>query len=158
MKSALSPFFLLFLCGFFCLFSAFSEPDLLAWLKQSQEKLLMSYASELELVKVKKVDIQLTKEGFFRYRRTLMSGKQEYFAFNLSQLETMHYLGTTQSGYLVFQTLPESVIVQTFRDNRGNIDTMASEVRMPLKSIEADDLAQLQACFLKVREKLNATR
>lgn len=158
MKSARSPFFNSFLCGLFCLFSAFSDPDLVAWLKQSQEKLLLSYASELDLVKVKKVDIQLTKEGFFRYRRTLMTGKQEYFAFHLSQLESMHYLGTSQSGYMVIETQPESVIVQTFHDRRGNIDTMASEVRLPLKNMEAEDFSQLEACFIQVREKLNARR
>jgi hypothetical protein len=134
---------------------AFSSPDVLECLQACQDKLNLNYAPELDRVQVKKVDFQLTKEGFFRYRRTLANGRQEYFAFNLSQLEDLDYLGTTQSGFLVLHTRPESVIVQTFRDSRGNIDSMANELRLPLKGMQADDLAQLHTCFMQVRDKLN---
>ena len=134
---------------------AFSSPDLLECLQACQDKLSLNYASELDRVQVKKVDFQLTKEGFFRYRRTLANGRQEYFSFNLSQFQELDYLGTTQSGFLVLHTRPESVIVQTFSDSRGNIDSMATELRVPLKGMQADDLAQLNTCFLQVRDKLN---
>jgi hypothetical protein len=133
---------------------AFSSPDLLECLQACQDKLNLNYASELDLVQVKKVDFQLTKEGFFRYRRTLAKGRQEYFAFNLSQLKDLDYLGTTQSGFLVLHTRPESVIVQTFRDSRGNIDSMATDLRVPLKGMQADGIAQLNTCFMQVGDKL----
>ncbi|MFM6954899.1 MAG: hypothetical protein ACKOWL_07925 [Sphingobacteriaceae bacterium] len=134
---------------------AFSSPDLLECLQACQDKLSVNYAPELDHVQVKKADIQLTKEGFFRYRRTLSSGKQEYFAFNLSQLEELDYLGTSQSGFLVLHTRPESIIVQTFHDSRGNIDSMANEVRLPLKGMLVEDITQMNSCLLEVRDKLN---
>ena len=134
---------------------AFSSPDVLECLQACQDKLKLNYAPELDRVQVKKVDFQLTKEGFFRYRRTLANGRLVFFAFNLSQLEDVVYLGSTQSGFLVLDTRPESVIVQTFSDSRGNIDSMATELRVPLKGMQADDLAQLKTCFMQVRDKLN---
>ena len=45
---------------------AFSSPDVLECLQACQDKLSLNYAPELDRVQVKKVDFQLTKEGFFR--------------------------------------------------------------------------------------------
>lgn len=130
-------------------------PDLQELMKQSQDKLNLAYAADLENTKLKKVEIKFTKEGFFRYRRTFITGKQEYFSFNCSQFEQLDFLGNVQSGFLILKTQPESIIVQTFRDNKGNIDTMASQLKLPLKNMEAQDVQQLQDCFLAIRQKLN---
>jgi hypothetical protein len=32
---------------------------------------------------------------------------------------------------------------------------MATDLRVPLKGMQADDLAQLNTCFMQVRDKLN---
>ena len=146
--------------GILCLIAFLSmslnlpEPDLQELMKHSQDQLNAAYATDLAAVPSKKTDIQLTNDGFFRFRRTLVNGKQEYFAFNFSQYEDLDYLGNVSSGFLVMKTKPESIIVQTFRDAEGDIDSMASELRIPLKHLEAKDLQQLQDCFLQIRQKI----
>lgn len=138
----------------FTVAARYDEPDLRLLMKQCEEKLGKAYAADMENKEFKKVEIQLTKDGFFRYRRTFISGKQEYFSFSFSQFNELDYLGTAQSGLLVLKTLPESIIVQTFHDPKGNVDTMANELKLPLKQLEAADLQAFEHCFLQIREKL----
>ena len=129
-------------------------PDLEELLKQTQEKLNMAYSIEIDQPQLKKIDLQLTKDGFFRLRKTFINGKQEYFSFNFSQFDELKYLGNTQKGLLVLKTKPESIIVQTYRDAAGNIDTMASELKFPVKEMDAPDIEVIQDCFMQAREKL----
>ena len=138
----------------FCLSAMQASPDLLALMSQSQEQLNANYALDADKYKMKKVDIQLTKDGFFRCRRTFLTGKQEYFSFNFSEFETLDYLGNSQSGWLVLKTKPESIIVQTFRDPKGNIDTMATELRLPFKNLQAAELHTLNDCFQRIHDRL----
>lgn len=130
-------------------------PDLEEILSRAREKLKTVYASEMDEPQLKKADLQLTKDGFFRLRKTFMNGKQEYFAFNFSQFKELDYWGTDHEGFLILKTKPESIIVQTFRDSRGDIDTMASELRLPVKEIAPSDLQTIQDCFAQARAKLN---
>lgn len=148
--------FLVFSLFAACVFMAFrsADPDLLEKMRQCEYRLNLAFAPDLEDAKFKKVEINLTKDGFFRYRRTFMSGKQEYFSFNFSQFQEMEYLGTIQSGFLIMRTKPESIIVQTFRDRNGNVDSMATELKIPLKNIEAEDIQSFQVCFSQISEKL----
>jgi len=144
--------FLLVLCACFCM--AAQNPDLLELMRENQERLTLWSSTNLAQQKLKKIDLQLTRDGFFRLRRTYLNGKQEYFSFSFSEFEEMNYLGTTQSGTLILKTQPESIIVQTFRDSRGNIDTMATTLKLPLQQLEAADLNTLQDCFLRIKERL----
>lgn len=128
--------------------------DLEELMKESQAILNAAYAKDMADKPSKKVDIQLTKDGFFRFRKTLANGKQEYFSFNFSQFEDISFLGNTSSGILVIKTMPESIIVQTFYDRTGNIDSMASELKLPMKNLEPNEVQQFQDCFLQIRQKL----
>lgn len=145
-------YFLLVWCA--CLSIAAHNPDLLEMMSASQDRLSVLSSAGLVQQKIKKLDIQLTRDGFFRLRRTYLNGKQEYFSFSFSEFEEMNYLGTAQSGTLILKTQPESIIVQTFRDSRGNIDTMATTLKLPLQQLEAADLNNLQECFLRIKERL----
>lgn len=138
----------------FCLSAMQSSPDLIEMMNQSQQILNTTYALDVDKFRMKKADIQLTKDGFFRCRRTSLTGKQEYFSFSFSDFAELDYLGNTQNGWVVLKTKPESIIVQTFRDPKGNIDTMASELRLPFKTLATDDLQQLNDCFERIRERL----
>jgi hypothetical protein len=145
---------LLPLSGMISLAGGLALPDLLELMRQGQEKLNANYALDADKFKMKKVDIQLTQDGFFRCRRTFISGKQEYYSFSFADLADFDYLGNTQNGWILLKTKPESIIVQTFRDPKGNIDTMATELKLPFKNLEAADLHQLNACFVQIRERL----
>ncbi|MFM6976865.1 MAG: hypothetical protein ACKOW2_08485 [Sphingobacteriaceae bacterium] len=130
------------------------DPDLADLMRQTEYRLNTAFAADIEGTQFKKVEIKLTNDGFFRYRRTFLNGKQEYFSFHFSQFEDLEYLGTTHLGFLVMKTKPESIIVQTFRDSKGNIDTMATELRVPLKDMDVADIQAFQMCFSKIHEKL----
>ena len=80
----------------------------------------------------------------------LKSAKQEYFAFNFARLKSMDYYGTTTKGNLYLRTNGEDVIVQTRNDRKGNIDSMATFVVIPLKNIEVDELNALEENFKKI--------
>lgn len=147
-----TTFFFLIWGAFFSI--AAYTPDLLEQMRESQERLSVLSSANLVQQKIKKLDLQLTRDGFFRLRRTYLNGKQEYFSFSFSEFEEMNYLGTAQSGTLILKTQPESIIVQTFRDSRGNIDTMATSLKLPIQQVDAADLNQLQECFLRIRERL----
>ncbi len=149
--------------SFFCvaaffLFSSLAtdsvSPDLMELMKQSQDKLNADYALDADKFKMKKTEIQLTRDGFFRCRRTFISGKQEYYSFSFSAFEELNYLGNEQNGWVVLNVKPEGIIVQTFRDPKGNIDTMATQLRLPFKNLKAADLHMLNDCFQRIREKL----
>ncbi len=155
----LKPLSISFFCAAaFFLFSGLvtvsDSPDLLDLMKQSQDKLNADYALDADKLKMKKAEIQLTRDGFFRCRRTFISGKQEYYSFSFSAFEELNYLGNEQNGWVVLKVKPEGIIVQTFRDPKGNIDTMATQLRLPFKNLEAADLHMLNDCFQRIREKL----
>lgn len=131
-----------------------ASPDLLELMQQSQDQLNAGYALDADKYKMKKAEIQLTRDGFFRCRRTFINGKQEYYSFSFSAFEDLSYLGDEQNGWMVLKVKPEGIIVQTFRDPKGNIDTMASELRLPFKNLQAADLHTINDCFSQIRQRL----
>lgn len=68
------------------------------------------------------------------------NGRQEYFSFNMRRFTDVGYLGTANSGELLFYTQSDDVIVQTFNDRRGDIDSMANVVSLPVKMIGPEDI------------------
>jgi hypothetical protein len=46
---------------------------------------------ESELVKIKKCELLLSDEGFLRYRKTYLSGKQEYYSLNIARVSSVDY-------------------------------------------------------------------
>lgn len=110
---------------------------------------------ESESLKIRKCEIQLSEDGFFRYRRTYISGKQEYFSFNLSRLVSINYFGNSISGELSVNTLEDDIIVQTFNDRSGDVDSMATYFRLPVHGISAEDLNALQEDLLEIRNRIN---
>ncbi|WP_374163169.1 hypothetical protein [Arcticibacter sp. MXS-1] len=96
-----------------------------------------------EPVKLKRWDLAVNTSGFLRLRKYYRSGKEEYFSFNLGRLRSMVYLGTVKAGYLVFKTKSDDIIVQTYHDRRGDIDTMATSLRLPVVDMEPERLDTL---------------
>lgn len=109
---------------------------------------------ESESAKIRKCEIQLSEEGFLRYRKTYINGKQEYYSFNLSRLTSLDYFGSISSGELSVNTEEDDVIVQTFNDRSGNVDSMSTYFRLPVHDITAEDLNSLQADLVEIKKKL----
>jgi hypothetical protein len=94
--------------------------------------------------KLKKWDLVLTEDAFIRLRKTYQNGKQEYYSFQLHRLSDMDYLGNTENGTLQLKTTADDIIVQTYNDHKGDIDTMATELNIPVKNMQPERLDSLQ--------------
>jgi len=139
----------------FVVFTAFSTAGLLE--EQSiyiQKKLLEHYDANQEILKIKKTELNVTNTGFCRYKRHFENGKIEYFSFNLIKFKDLDYIGTVKSGRLVIRTLGEDVIVQTYNDKKGDIDSMAAVMVIPLKQVEAEDLNDFAEKFGQMHQGL----
>ncbi|MFD2147787.1 hypothetical protein [Mucilaginibacter antarcticus] len=116
------------------------------WLSWANRCLFQSFDATADS-KLKKWELSINDESFIRLRKTYQTGKQEYFSFNLQRLEDMEYLGNTNGGTLKLKAKSDDIIVQTYNDKKGNVDTMASELNIPVKNIEPERLDSLKAAF-----------
>ena len=92
---------------------------------------------------LKSYELKVTNNGFCRYRKVYLNGKEEFFAFNLLRFKSMDYYGDTTSGELWLRTKNDDVIVQTRNDRAGAIDSMSTYVIIPLKNIDTEQLNEL---------------
>ncbi|HZX59610.1 MAG TPA: hypothetical protein VFE54_12820 [Mucilaginibacter sp.] len=136
----------LFICGFRFITG---ETE---WLNWSNKALTESYNPSAE-ANLKKWEIILTPEHFIRLRKTFQHGKQEYFSFNLSRLDSFDYLGNINNGVLHFKTLNDDIIVQTYDDPKGNIDSMSTVLDIPVKSISPERLDSLNSALQYFKTK-----
>lgn len=116
------------------------------WLSWSNKCLTQSFDA-MAGTKLKKWELNITEESFIRLRKTYQTGKQEYFSFHLQRLENLSYLGTVNNGTLLLRAKTDDIIVQTYNDKKGNVDTMASTLSIPLKNMEPERLDSLKAAL-----------
>jgi len=148
----------LVLAGWLLIFisaTAGADEELHQLAMRSQVMLNKLHNAESGSVKIRQFELLLNDEGFLRYRRTYVTGKQEYYSFNLMRISAIDYLGNTLSGDLSFQTQEDDVIVQTFNDRSGNVDSMATHFRLPISSVEAEDLVALHNDLLEMKRLLD---
>jgi hypothetical protein len=126
------------------------EQEMLEW---SNRCFSESYDSSGE-VKLKKCDWTLTADAFIRLRKTYENGKEEYYSFQLHRLSDMNYLGTADGGKLQFTTKADDIIVQTYNDRKGDIDSMATQLDIPVKNMQPERLDSLQSVinYFKTKE------
>lgn len=140
----------------FMVVTAFSYDPLIHELaERTQQKLSAFHGTEPASLKIKKCEIALSDEGFLRYRKYYISGKQEYYSLNLSRIKNIHYLGNTTSGNFIIETLEDDVIVQTYNDRAGNVDSMAVQLKIPLSQVEAEDLTQIENDMFEMKKILD---
>ena len=123
----------------YCFVPTVDEQEMITW---GNRCLNESYAPQAE-EKLKKWELTLTPDAFVRLRKTYQNGKQEYFSFHLHRLNDMEYLGDETGGTLQFKTTTDDIIVQTYNDRKGNVDTMASVLSIPVKNMPAERLDSL---------------
>lgn len=138
------------------LLPASAFPDLTQLSAPVKDKLMALHSLGPQNKNVRKFDFQITGEGFFRYRKIYTSGKSEYFSFSVGRLQEVGYLGTTASGNLVIQTKSDDIIVQSYNDPRGNVDSMSTELILPLQQVEAEDLQLIRSNLKAIHDQLQA--
>jgi hypothetical protein len=134
----------------YCFKYSYDEQDWLSWTNRC---LAQSYDPSGD-AKLKKVELTVTADYFIRLRKTYAKERQDYFSFNLHQFNNMDYLGTTSNGILKLKTMADDIIVQTYNDRNGDVDSMATELNIPVKNMEPERLDSLQEAlnYLKTKE------
>ena len=118
-----------------------------------QNTLTKYYDSTVDGSTLKRYELNVTNTGFCKYKKIYVSGKTELFSFNLLRFKGMEYYGTTERGELHLYTKNDDVIVQTHNDRKGDVDSMATHMVIPLKQIDQDVLNNLATQFLNVIRK-----
>ena len=144
----------------FCMFlMAFSIPPDLLEETVFVQKMLKDHYNELAIKPaLKRYELNVTNSGFCRYKRFYTSGKVEYFSFNLARFKDIDYYGTDKTGQLLLRTSGDDVIVQTYNDRQGDVDSMASYMSIPLKNVEAEQLSDLSERLARLNAHLLAQK
>lgn len=121
-----------------------------------QNKLKEHHNEGVAKQSIKRFELNVTNSGFCRYRRYLNNGKIEFFAFNLTKYDGMDYFGNDKSGSLILHTKGEDVIVQTHKDRKGDVDSMANYLSIPLKNVDPENLIDFAERLTKLSEQLRA--
>lgn len=151
MKKAFTIALILLIVPF--LYSLRAPMDEQQWLTWSNKFLNESYDPSAE-AKIKKWEIMLTPDHFIRLRKTYQQGKQEYYSFNLKRFAELNYLtGGAPTDTLQVKTQADDIIMQTYDDPKGNIDSMATMISIPVKKITPERLDSLKQAlsFLKAK-------
>lgn len=122
------------------------------WLNWSNKCLNGSFNPAPD-INLKKWEITLTGDYFLRLRKTYQQGKQEYFSFNLHRLTNVDYLPGDTTGMLKFSTQTDDIIVQTYEDPEGNIDSMATTLGLPVHNMNITRFDSLKTALNYFRMK-----
>lgn len=128
---------------------AMNEQDWLTWTNNCLNE---SYNQAAE-PKLKKVEITLTNDYFIRLHKTYVRNKVVYYSFNLSQFSDMNYLGSADNGVLALSAKDDDIIVQTYHDRHGDIDSMTTTLEIPVKNMNPDRLDSLHQALEYFRSK-----
>lgn len=96
----------------------------------------------------------LTPDHFIRVRKTYQQGKQAYYSFNLKRFAAMNYVaGSALTDTLQMQTQADDIIVQTYDDPKGDIDSMATVIAIPVKKMAPERLDSLKQALQFLKQK-----
>ena len=124
-----------------------TAPDAQQLLTWSNRILMQVYDPSGE-VKLKKWELSVNDALFLRLRKTYQNGKQEYFSCQLHNFNDLDYIGTTNSALLRINTKADDIIVQTYNDRQGNVDSMATSLTIPIKNMEPEQVDSLRNALL----------
>lgn len=142
---------LLVLPAVFCFAFGYSMSEK-EWIDWSNKCLSESFDPSID-AKLKKWEIEVTPGHFIRLRKTYQHGKQEYFSFHLNKLDSVNFFGNVANGQLQFKTISDDIIVQTYEDPQGNIDSMARVLSIPVKGMSPERLDSLNGAIDFLKEK-----
>ena len=93
---------------------------------------------------LKKYDLVLTHNAFIRLLKTYQNGKQEYYSFQVHRLNEIKYIRNPDGDTLQFKTNADDVILQTFNDPDGDLDSMVTHLDIPVNTMPKKRLDSLQ--------------
>jgi hypothetical protein len=136
----------------FCFKYNFNEQDWLLW---ANKCLSQSYNPSGDL-KLKKWDLSITSDAFLRLRKTYQKNKQVYYSFNLNKLNEVDYLGNSIKGVIQLKTIADDIIVQTYNDRKGDVDSMTTVLNIPVKDMGTERLDSLKEAlnYFKVQSTI----
>jgi len=106
----------------------------------------------------KSYNLEITDEGFIRYRRVFANNKSEYYSVKIDKFLGIKYHGTEKNGWLLMNCEPSSVIFQTYGDPYGDVDSMTNEIVFPLNNISVEDLNLLKNNFQALKSNFANTQ
>jgi hypothetical protein len=123
------------------------------WLNWSNKCLSEAYNPSVD-AKLKKYEIEVTPDHFLRLRKTYQHDRQEYFSFNLQKFDDVNYHhGIGPADTLQIKTQADDIIVQTYNDPKGDIDSMATVLNIPVKNMSPERLDSLHNALLFLKSK-----
>jgi hypothetical protein len=132
-------------------FKAFSTEQ--EWINWVNKFLTESYDPTVE-PKLKKYEITLTPDHFIRLRKTYQQGKQEYYSFNLKRFTELGYIaGSAATDTLQIKTQADDIIIQTYEDPKGDVDSMATHWEIPVKKVSQQRLDSLKQALIFLKGK-----
>lgn len=102
-------------------------------------------------INASKTKLEVNHAGFVRFTQTLKSGKENYASLNLSKFFKMDYWGTAVAGTLILRSVKNDVIVQTFQDPGGDVDSMSTHLDIPIAAIEPEQLNAIEQQLQRVK-------
>jgi hypothetical protein len=132
-------------------------PDAQQWLNWSNKTLARVYDPSGD-AKLKKWELTVTDDYFLRLRKIFQNGKQEYYSCQLHRFDDLDYIGTTTSGLLKINTKADDIIVQTYNDRAGDVDSMATSFTIPVKNMQAEQVDSLRNALLFFKNSIPAGR
>lgn len=115
------------------------------------------YQAEKDLG-MKSYSLDISTNGFLRYKRTSSNNRIEYFSVRLDKISEIKYLGTEGAGWIVLSCEKESVIYQTYRDAKGDVDDMISEFKFPVKGVDLDNINKWNNEFNQMKNAYTNTQ
>jgi hypothetical protein len=113
------------------------------WLEWSNRCLNACYDPSNE-AKLVKWELSITPDHYLRLRKTFPHDRQEYFSLQLQRFNDLDYAGTEGSGTLEFKADTDDIIVQTYNDPKGDIDSTTSRLNLPVKNMQPERLDSLK--------------
>ena len=101
---------------------------------------------------MKAFTFDISNNGFIRYRRTAANDRMEYFSVRVDKVLYLNYLGNETAGWLILKCEKESVIYQTYRDIKGDVDMMVDELKLPVKAVELSKINQWDSNFINMKQ------
>lgn len=118
------------------------------------ENLLSSLQTNLQIppeTNAAKTKLEVTAKGFVRFTKTFKSGKQNYASLNLDKFLKLDYWGTSQTGVLILRSVKNDVIIQTFHDPVGDVDSMSTHLDIPLAAMEPEQLNTIEYQLRRIK-------
>lgn len=101
--------------------------------------------------KIKGWQFYVTPDNFIRFKKIYYKGRQAYFSFNIHRFQDLSFAGDQNRGIVQIKTQSDDIIVQTYNDPKGNVDSMSTTLKIPVRNVSAEQIDSLKKAlvFLK---------